>query len=410
MDIGVTDFRAQRGLAIVEGKGKKIRSVVEGKYLVPSQTRNSGSYFVDVTAGSCSCPDHEETGLRCKHIWAVLIVRREVTLPDGSSVVTEEKRVYSQAWPAYRKARMNEKELFLRILRALCNGIVQPSYKGNGRPALSLADVIFAAGVKTYTLFSGDRATSDIAICKERGLTGVVPHPNTVFRILRTPESVAIIRTLIDESARPLRLFESHVAIDSSGIGTSRYIRWDDTKHGTEKRKNEWVKLHMMIGVRTQIITSALVTDGNKNDSPFLPQLLQETSANFDVKNVSADKGYLSRENLRAIVEIGAVPTIPFKSNSVADDKDELWTRLLAFYTFSRPQFDAVYHRRSLTESNFSAIKRCLGANVKAKSSDGQHAEVYMKVLCHNIRVLVQSIFELGITPQFWSQPNEGAA
>jgi transposase len=128
------------------------------------------------------------------------------------------------------------------------------------------------------------------------------------------------------------------------------------------------------------------------------------------VKNVSADMGYLSRENLRAIVEIGAVRTIPFKVNSVADDKDELWTRLLAFYTFNRPQFDAVYHRRSLTESTFSSIKRVLGANVKAKSPEGQFAEVYLNVLCHNIRVLVQSMHELGVTPQFWSQPSAGAA
>ncbi len=409
MDIGATDFRAQRGLAIVEGKGKKIRLVLEGKYLVPSQSRNSGSYFVDLMAGSCTCPDHEENGVRCKHIWAVLIVRREVTLPDGTKFVTEEKRVYSQNWPAYRRARMTEKAMFEKLLRALCNGVQQPKYKGNGRPALPLADVIFAAGLKTYTLFSGDRATSDIVCAKERGLTDVVPHPNTVFRILRTPETIPILRTLIDESARPLRMLETHVAIDGTGIGTGRYIRWEDTKWGKEMRKNKWVKLHMMIGVRTQIITAAEVTDGNKNDSPFLPKLLQETSANFDVKNVSADMGYLSRENLRAIVEIGAVPTIPFKVNSVADEKDELWTRLLAFYTFNRPQFDAVYHQRSLTESTFSSIKRVLGANVKAKSPEGQFAEVYLKVLCHNIRVLVCSIHELGIEPHFWGQEESAA-
>lgn len=398
------DFRAHRGLAIVEGKGKKIRLVLEGKYLVPSQSRNSGSYFVDVTASSCTCPDHEETGLRCKHIWAVLIVRREVTLPDGSSVVTEEKRVYSQNWPAYRRARMTEKGMFEKLLRALCNGIKQPEYKGNGRPALPLSDVIFAAGLKTYTLFSGDRATSDIVSCKERGLTNVVPHPNTVFRIMRMPEIIPVLRTLIDESTKPLRMFETDVAIDATGISTKNYVRWFDAKWGKEKREQKWIKLHMMIGVRTQIITSAEVTEGNKADSPYLPKLLNETVANFDVKNVSADMGYLSRENFREIVKLGAEPRIPFKVNSVQNDKDELWNRMLAFYTFNRPTFDAHYHKRSLTESTFSAIKRVLGANVKAISFQGQCAEVYLKCLCHNIRVLAQSIHELGIDAQFWGQ------
>lgn len=409
MDIGQSDFRAQRGLAIVEGKGKKIRPVLEGKYLVPSQSRNSGSYFVDLAASSCTCPDHEETGKRCKHIWAVLIVRREVVLPNGTSVVTEEKRVYTQAWPAYRRARMSEKELFLRLLRALCNGIVQPSYKGNGRPALPLADVIFAAGVKTYTLFSGDRAMSDIVACKERGLTDAVPHPNTVFRILRTAEAVPILRTLIDESARPLRMFETHVAIDATGIGTKSYVRWFDAKWGKEMREQKWLKLHTMIGVRTQIITSAEVTAGNKADSPYLPKLLKETVANFDVSKVSADMGYLSRENLRTIVEIGAQPLIPFKNNSVENPKDELWNRLLAFFTFNRPQFDAAYHARSLSEATFSALKRTLGGTVKAKKFDGQVAEVYLKCLCHNIRVLVQSMHELGVEPQFWGQTGSAA-
>ncbi len=408
MDIGAIDFRAQRGLAIVEGKGKHIRPVLEGKYLVPSQSRNAGSYFVDAAAGSCTCPDHEETGKRCKHIWAVLIVRHEVTLPDGSSVVTEEKRVYSQHWPAYRRARMTEKGMFEKILRALCNGIKQPEYKGNGRPALPLSDVIFAAGLKTYTLFSGDRATSDIVACKERGLLDVAPHPNTIFRILRMPETLPVLRALINESARPLRMFETHAAIDATGVSTKNYVRWFDAKWGKEKREQKWIKLHMMIGVRTQIITAAKVTEGNKNDSPYLPELLEETAANFDLKTVAADMGYLSRSNLGAIVKLGAEPRIPFKVNSVEND-DELSNRMLAFYTFNRPRFDAEYHRRSLTETTFSSIKRVLGGAVRAKSLEGQFAEVYLKCLGHNIRVLVQSIHELGIAPQFWGEEESAA-
>lgn len=403
MDIGHIDPRAQRGLAIVEVKGKKIRLVVEGKYVVPSQSRNSGSYFVDVSAQSCTCPDHEETGLRCKHIWAVLIVRREVTLPDGTSIVTEERRTYGQAWGPYRRGRMSEKEVFLKLLRALCDGVVQPQYKGNGRPALPLSDVIFAAGVKTYTLFSGDRATSDITACKERGLTEVVPHPNTIFRIMREPETVPIVKGLIDEAAKPLRMFEETFAADGTGISTTSYARWFDHKWGKDQRKHKWIKLHMMIGVRTQIITAAEVTEGNMHDSPFLPGLVKTTATNFEMKNVCADLGYLGQENLRAIVAAGAEPRIPFKANSVESKHDDLWNRLLAFYTFNRPAFGAVYHKRSLTESTFSSIKRVLGGTVRAKTFEGQKTEVFMKVLCHNIRVLVQSMHELNVAPQFWA-------
>lgn len=411
MDTAATDFRAQRGLAIVQGKGTKIRQVIEGKYLVPSQTRTAGSYFVDVAEAKCSCPDHEETGKRCKHLWAVLIVRREVTLPDGTSVVSEKRITYTQNWPAYRKSRVYEKELFERLLRSLCDGVAQPKYKGNGRPALPLSDVIFAGGLKVYSLFAGDRVQSDIRSCKERGLTDVVPHPNTVFRIMRSPSTVPVLRNLIEQSTMPLRNIETDFAADGTGIGTTVFgPRWHDTKWGKDRREKKWLKLHMMVGVKTQIITAAEVTPGNMHDSPFLPALIETTAKTFNMREVSADLGYSGRANLHAIVNAGATPYVPFKSNSSGGGKDPLWSNLHAYYTLNRPEFLEHYHKRSLSETTFSTVKRVLGATVKATSDHGQVSEVYVKVLCHNIRMLVQSIFELNVDPKFWMPPSEGEA
>ena len=44
--------------------------------------------------------------------------------------------------------------------------------------------------------------------------------------------------------------------------------------------------------------------------------LLQSTAKNFDVKKVSADKGYTGRENHEAIAKIGETPFIAFKHNA----------------------------------------------------------------------------------------------
>jgi transposase len=149
-------------------------------------------------------------------------------------------------------------------------------------------------------------------------------------------------------------------------------VRWFDHKWGKERREQQWVKLHMMIGVKTQIITGAEVTPGTMNDSPFLPAMIETTAKNFKMSEISADKGYLSRENFRAIVKAGAEPFIPFKPTSRGGGKDDLWNRLHAFYTFNRPAFLEHYHKRSLTEATFSSIKRVLGSTVKAKSYEGQ--------------------------------------
>ncbi len=48
-------------------------------------------------------------------------------------------------------------------------------------------------------------------------------------------------------------------------------------------------------------------------------------------------------------------------------------------------------------------IKAKFGSAVRAKTPTAQVNEVLCKVLCHNICVLVQSIYELGLEPTFWT-------
>ena len=48
-------------------------------------------------------------------------------------------------------------------------------------------------------------------------------------------------------------------------------------------------------------------------------------------------------------------------------------------------------------------VKAKFGGSVRAKSPVAQVNEVLCKVLCHNICVLIQSIYELGLEPVFWS-------
>ncbi len=298
---------------------------------------------------------------------------------------------------------MNEKEVFQKLLSSLCAGIEQPAYKGDGRPALPLSDVIFSGALKVYTLFSSDRVTSDVRSAQRDGLIEVVPHPNTILRVLRMPETVPVLKRLVEESAMPLRMIEVDFAADGTGIGTKNYVRWFDTKHGKERREKVWLKLHIMVGVKTLVITGVEVTPGNKNDSPELPSLIAQTARNFNMREVSADLGYYGKKNLHAIVNAGAAPYIPFKPTSRPDRKDQLWTRNLAYFVANQPEWMAHYHKRSLSESLFSSVKRVLGSTVKAKSFDGQVSEVYLKVLAHNLRMLVHAMYELGIDPTFWN-------
>ena len=55
------------------------------------------------------------------------------------------------------------------------------------------------------------------------------------------------------------------------------------------------------------------------------------------------------------------------------------------------------YHKRSNVESAFSMMKRKFGNYLRARSSIGRENEVLCKAVCHNICVLIQEMFELGI-------------
>lgn len=398
------DARQQRALALVANKRAHIKQLSGARWLVPSQTDRSGGYLVDVDAGTCSCPDHEERGAKCKHILAVAYLRQEITLTDGTKIVTEARVTYSQDWPAYTRAQCEEKHRVQLLLRGLCDGIAQPP-QTNGRPRLPLADVVYGATMKVYGGMSGRRATSDVRACAERGLMSKVPSYNSVARYLENAELEPLLKTLVHESAAPLQAVETAFATDSTGFATSTYARWFDEKYGHEKKCQRWIKLHAQVGTLTNVIASVEATESSVGDSVMLVPLLKSSvERGFNVRELSADKAYLSNDNLTAVEAANAVPYIPLKANSRPTGKSAAWRRLYHTFEARNDEFLAHYHQRSNVESTFSMVKRKFGASVRAKTHAAQVNEVLLKCLCHNLAVLVHAIHELGIEPAFWTK------
>ena len=58
----------------------------------------------------------------------------------------------------------------------------------------------------------------------------------------------------------------------------------------------------------------------------------------------------------------------------------------------------ARYHTRSNVECNFHMIKTRFGNKLHTKSIEAERNELLTKVLVHNLCVLVQESFELGIS------------
>jgi len=255
---------------------------------------------------------------------------------------------------------------------------------------------------------SGRRFTTQLKETQDTGLISKATHYNSSFRYLENPELTPLLKSLVEQSASPLRAVETDFAVDSSGFASSTYARWYDAKYGKMRKEVNWVKTHLMCGVKTHIVTSAEVTPTQTADAPQFTPLVNATAKTFDIKEVSADKAYSSRRNLHAVQAVKGIAYIPFKANTNGignreDGFDGLWSRMWHFYNFNRDKFLQHYHKRSNVETTFSMIKAKFGASVRAKSPIAQVNEVLCKIICHNICVLIQSIYELGLEPTFWT-------
>jgi len=279
----------------------------------------------------------------------------------------------SSTWTAYNAAQTEEKARFVVLLADLCDTIPQPPQAGRGRPRLPLSDMVFAAAFKVYCGFSSRRFTSDLRSAHERGLISKIPHFNSVSNYLSDPRLTSVLKELVASSSLPLKSVETVFAVDATGFSTSTYHRWFDQKYGRQVQKRDWLKVHVMCGVRTKVVTAVDVSGRTLHDSYFLTPFLKATSENFAVSEVSADRAYLSRENVEAVEAAGATPFIPFKSTTRKDPKPgDAWARMYHYFAYNRDEFLDRYHKRSNVESAFSMIKGKFGAAVRSKSDTGR--------------------------------------
>jgi transposase len=426
------EIRLQRGRIIaalchVRKDGK------DNRYLVPSQT-GASQYLasIDPKKGPdwrCDCKDYEARQKPCKHIHAVqIVIEREkeagkstppvaVRTKDMDDcekfAISEQARpkrpTYKQDWPAYNAAQIHEKDRFQELLADLCNGVPEPARphggaKG-GRIPVSMGDRAFAMALKVYTLMSGRRASTDMRDATGKGHLSTAPHYSRVARFMEDSDMSPILGDLIRESALPLRAVEQDFAVDSTGFGTSRFVRWFDQKYGIVRQRSEFVKVSVMTGIKTNICSAVRVGGQYSPDSPEFIPLLSETKKGFDVREVSADKAYSGYDNFDAVAAIGAVAYMTFKDNATGR-LGGTYGKMLKEFLVNQDAYLAHYHKRSNVESTFSAMKAKFGDSLRSKTDVAMVNEALCKVLCHNVVVLIGAACELGIEAKFW-EPSE---
>lgn len=396
------EAREQRGLVIAAMCQLRRNN---GKWMVPSQTGTGKKYTVNLEDQACNCPDCKESGFKCKHIWAVEFTVKRERSNDG--IVTEtktmsitEKITYRQDWHAYNKAQTEEKAQFQILLHDLCQDIMEPVRTTAGRLPTPACDAIFACAYKVYSTVSTRRFMTDLKEAHGKGYIAKPIHYNSICAYLENKQFTPILTDLVARSSLPLKTVETDFAVDSSGFSTSRFVRWHDHKYGVIRKGHDWVKVHLMCGVKTNVVTAVEILDRNAADAPLFGPLVKATKEHFTVKEVSADKGYLSEENIDLAFKAGAVPFIPFKVNST-ETKGGLWGKMFHYFQLNQEEFFRHYHKRSNVESTFSMIKAKFGDHIRSRTPVAMKNEALAKILCHNICCVIQSMYELGIQPTF---------
>jgi transposase len=400
------DMRELKGLEIA-ARSKIV--FADGAWQVPSQASPTTKYRVTLEPISCNCEDFQLQGVirPCKHVTAARLVQARDGGGEAPVIVVDKvpkRPTYKQNWPAYNEAQTTEKNRLQILLHDLCRGIPEPPRPSGkrGRTPTPLADQIFAIAYKVYCTFSARRFNCDLEEARAKGYMTFPMAANKLCCFLESEELTPILHSLIVQSSLPLKAVETVFAPDSTGFSTSRFVRWYDEKYGQERSGREWVKAHAICGVKTNIVTAVTIEGKDANDCPQFKPLVQKTAENFTVKEVTADKGYLSHENLELVNGMGASVYIPFKSNSQPGEIGNLWEKMYAFYTFKREDFLQHYHQRSNAESTFSMLKAKFRDHVRSKTDTAMKNEVLCKFLCHNLCVVHQSHVELGIEPVFW--------
>ena len=170
------------------------------------------------------------------------------------------------------------------------------------------------------------------------------------------------------------------VAGDSTGMSNRRKVAWFDVRADSAKTKRGWIKLHTLIDVATRVVLLMKVTEGSAGDSPPMREMLELfKGADGDA---TFDSAYLSRKLCTKPAALGMTPFVHPKSNTTSKSKgSHAWKMMVEMYQNSKEEFDGRYHKRSIAEAVYAAIKATCGNALRTRIMRTQTTEAMMHAM-----------------------------
>lgn len=216
-----------------------------------------------------------------------------------------------------------------------------------------------------------------------------IPKPRTLYKYRAMPEMSGILERLQKKSADELWKKEMMAATDGTGNPRSKGKHWRKDREDSKKYR-EYDKAHLMVGVRSLVNPYTRVTRGTWSDLPEFEPLVRNTIPGSNVKQVLADKGYVSSENYEVAAECGATPYIMPKDNAVyRPHPSNQYQKMVHFATKFPERWKEVYRFRVKVECAIHSKKNAFGDIIRGRTLTSRRNQEILRDIVHNFRMTV---------------------
>lgn len=302
-------------------------------------------------------------------------------------------------WPQYNKALIQRGSITFWLEEGAIRNWLSKEHTGKaGRPVVYSNEAILAMLIVREVFRLPLRALQGFvtSLFLVMGVTMPVPsYPRVCCRARTLGKS---LRKLTNK--RP-----KHVVFDSTELKVYGEGEWKVKVHGKSKRRT-WRKFHIGLDPVSHDIVVCELTENNKGDAEVAAGMMQHLSE--AVETVYGDGAYDGEVFRSAAYDRGIKTVVPPPRNASYKGILEGWARerdaSLAEIeglgggdtgraTWKRLQG---YHKRSLSETGLSRIKKMIGGSLKVRTWGNQTSEVWCKSL------VINRMNKLGLPKGVW--------
>ena len=235
------------------------------------------------------------------------------------------------------------------------------------------------------------RQTGGIAQGHAKGKVPSIPHYTTINRRINR------LDVKIKDKDNKNNEFEDQyivIAIDSTGIKVTNRGQWIRDKWNVRKG---YLKIHIVVNVKTKKILSIKVTDEHVHDSKMLPELVDEiidSDSMTTIGKLFADGAYEGNDIFRYLSDNGILPCIKVRKNAIVGwKKGKSILRNLSVLTqrndLQKWKDSVSYGKRWIAETVFSCLKRIFGEHVYSVRLKNIIQEMMLKASLYNKMISV---------------------